>query len=119
MMAPHRPAKMTQGVTNSKCTIPEPTVFATAVPNKNAALKLKKAAQITAQNGVSTRVETTVAIELAASWKPLMKSKHSATRTITVTRSKVDSMRQECLTAAFCKASATSSQLSVVCSRNS
>src|SRR5258706_13307957 len=66
-----------------------------------------------------TRVETTVAIELAASWKPLMKSKHSATRTITVTSSNVDSMRQECLTATFCKASATSSQLSVVCSRNS
>ena len=36
------------------------------------ATKLKKAAHATACLGVSTRVETTVAIELAASWKPLM-----------------------------------------------
>jgi hypothetical protein len=33
----------------------------------NAAMKLKKAAQITALPGDSTRVETTVAIEFAAS----------------------------------------------------
>jgi hypothetical protein len=33
---------------------------------------LKKAAQMTAIRGVRTRVETTVAIELAASWKPLV-----------------------------------------------
>jgi hypothetical protein len=32
---------------------------------------LKKAAQITASRGDSTRVDTTVAMELAASWKPL------------------------------------------------
>ncbi len=53
-------------------TIPEPTVFATAVPNTKAATKLKKAAHTTACPGDSTRVDTTVAIELAASWKPLM-----------------------------------------------
>ena len=47
--------------------MPEPTVLATAVPNPNAATKLKKAAQITALPGVRTRVDTTVAIELAAS----------------------------------------------------
>ena len=47
--------------------MPEPTVLATAVPKPNAAAKLKKAAQITALPGDSTRVETTVAIELAAS----------------------------------------------------
>ena len=47
--------------------MPEPTVLATAVPKKNAATKLKKAAQITACPGDNTRVETTVAIELAAS----------------------------------------------------
>ena len=43
-----------------------------AVPKVKAAMKLKKAAQTTAWPGGSTRVETTVAIELAASWKPLM-----------------------------------------------
>ena len=48
-------------------TSPAPTVLATAVPNVKAAMKLKKAAQMTALPGVRTRVETTVAIEFAAS----------------------------------------------------
>ena len=65
--------------------IPEPMVFATAVPKPNAATKLKNAAQMTALPGDSTRVETTVAMELAASWKPLMKSKMSATAMRTTT----------------------------------
>ena len=47
-------------------------MLATAVPKVNAATKLKNAAQMTACPGESTRVDTTVAIELAASWKPLM-----------------------------------------------
>ena len=42
-------------------------------------MKLKAAAHTTAANGGSTRVATTVAIELAASWKPLTKSNSSAT----------------------------------------
>ena len=71
-IAPIRPAKITANVTTLMSTRPEPTVLATAVPNVNAATKLKNAAQITALPGVSTRVETTVAIEFAASWKPLM-----------------------------------------------
>ncbi len=37
--------------------------------------------------GLDTRVDTTVAIELALSWKPLMKSKTSATATIRTTYS--------------------------------
>ena len=52
--------------------MPEPTVLATAVPKVNAATKLKNAAHTTALPGESTRVDTTVAIELAASWNPLM-----------------------------------------------
>jgi hypothetical protein len=47
--------------------MPEPTVCATPVPKKNAAAKLKNAAQRTACPASDTRVETTVAIELAAS----------------------------------------------------
>jgi hypothetical protein len=35
--------------------------------------------------GLSTPVETTVAIELAASWKPFMKSNSSASTTSTTT----------------------------------
>src|SRR6266849_9274715 len=58
--------------------MPLPMVLATFTPPPKAAMKLKKAAQKTATRGESTRVETTVAMELAASWKPLMKSKISA-----------------------------------------
>ena len=58
---------MTANVTMWMSTRPDPTVFATAVPNVNAAMKLKAAAQITALPGDSTRVDTTVAIEFAAS----------------------------------------------------
>ena len=42
-------------------------------------MKLKKAAQATAYCGRSTRVDTMVAIELAASFMPLRKSNASAT----------------------------------------
>jgi hypothetical protein len=42
-------------------------VSATLGAKKNIAMKLKKAAQSTASLGERTRVETTVAIELAAS----------------------------------------------------
>src|SRR5947209_7403734 len=44
------------------------------------ATKLKNAAHRTADRGLSTRVETTVATELAASCRPLRKSKVRATR---------------------------------------
>ena len=71
-IAPVSPPKITAKVTTSMSIIPEPTVVATAVPKVNAATKLKKAAQMTALPGESTRVDTTVAIELAASWNPLM-----------------------------------------------
>jgi len=47
--------------------IPPPMVFATAVPSRNAAKKLKNAAHTTASFGDKTRVETTVAMLLAAS----------------------------------------------------
>src|SRR5512143_3052310 len=73
-MAPSSPHRMTYTVTIFRSTRPEPTVFATPVPKLTADTKLKKAAQTTACRGVSTRVATTVAIELAASWNPLTKS---------------------------------------------
>jgi hypothetical protein len=44
------------------------------VPTTKTAPKLNTAAHSTAICGVKTRVATTVAIEFAASWKPLMKS---------------------------------------------
>ena len=89
-MAPTSAAKITTSTMvspwarrSSKWMIPLPMVLATLswAPQSTGAaeMKLKKAAQATAMSGVSTRVETTVAMELAASWKPLMKSKASAT----------------------------------------
>jgi len=48
-------------------TTPLPMVVATCTPSPKAATKLKKAAHTTATRGDSTRVETTVAIEFAAS----------------------------------------------------
>ena len=49
------------------------------------ATKLKKAAKTTACCGFSTPVETTVAIEFAASWKPFMKSNATASTTSSAT----------------------------------
>ncbi|HSG39827.1 MAG TPA: hypothetical protein VLE27_09340 [Thermoanaerobaculia bacterium] len=49
-------------------------------------MKLKNAAQATAFWGESTRVETTVAMELAASWKPFRKSNVSATMMMKISR---------------------------------
>ena len=68
------------------CTILE-IVSATLGAKRNMATKLKNAAHRTASRGESTRVETTVAIELAASWKPLMTSKASAIATVMMTSS--------------------------------
>ena len=67
-------------VTASVSTSPLPIVEATAPPN-NAPVRLKNAAIAIAWRGVSTRVETTVAIAFAASWKPLLYSKMTAAKT--------------------------------------
>src|SRR5512137_3071999 len=74
-MAPNKPASKTFWSTISMCTMPLPIVLATAVPKTKAATKFQKAAQATARKGVSTRVETTVAMELAASCQPFENSK--------------------------------------------
>src|SRR6266545_6003072 len=93
MIAPASPPRMTAKVTILMSIMPFPTVFATAVPKVKAATKLKNAAQMTALPGDSTRVETTVAIEFAASWKPLMKSKVSATKISAMTARRFASIR--------------------------
>src|ERR1700687_4659728 len=69
--------------------MPLPMVLATAVPKTKAATKFQKAAQATARNGVSTRVETTVAIELAASCQPLENSKVNVRATTRMRRWKL------------------------------
>ena len=77
-IAPHSAAKMTPTVTTPGATIPLPTVVATLRPKTRKAMKLKNDAHSTASEGRSTRVETTVAIEFAASLSPLRKSNSSA-----------------------------------------
>jgi hypothetical protein len=63
---------MTVGVTVLISIMPFPIVEATAVPNMRKATKLKKAAQTTARRGESTRVDTIVEMELAASCMPFV-----------------------------------------------
>src|ERR1700685_1055537 len=74
--------------------MPLPIVPATAVPNTNAAIKFQNAAHATARNGVSTRVDTTVAIEFAASCQPLENSKASVRKTTTIRSEKLDMGRR-------------------------
>src|SRR5512143_2146319 len=78
-IAPANAPKITRELTTSASTIPRPTVSATCKPKNRKATKLKNAAQATAYWGRSTRVETMVAIEFAASFMPLRKSNASAT----------------------------------------
>src|ERR671935_2228829 len=64
---------------------PLATFFATAVVTKGPA-RFATAATSTATRGVTARVPTEVAIAFAVSWKPLVKSKPSATTTTTTKR---------------------------------
>jgi hypothetical protein len=68
--------------------MPLPTVAATLRWKTKIAATLKKAANATAVCGRSTPVETTVAMEFAASWKPFMKSNTSASSTSIATTQK-------------------------------
>src|SRR3989344_8059786 len=86
IIAPKSPPSTTIGVTTLISIRPLPMVFATAVPKTKNAMKLKNAAHTTACRGERTRVETIVAMELAASCTPLVKSKIRATATIPMTR---------------------------------
>jgi len=84
-IAPSSAPKITLGSTTEIWIMPCPIVRATAVPTVNAAAKLKAAAQSTAGSGLSTRVPTTVAMEFAESWKPLLKSNRNAIAMIAMT----------------------------------
>src|SRR6187402_909614 len=85
VVAPTRAPNTTWVSTTSGWTMPLPTVAATLRWKMKIATRLKKAANTTAVVGLSTPVETTVAIELAASWKPFMKSNAIASATSMIT----------------------------------
>ena len=100
-MAPARPAK-TRPIETALASMILAISLATFSGSTRKAAKFQKAAQITACTGVSTRVATTVAIELAVSWNPFTKSKTSAIATTRTTSSNgvdIDRSDQACLTA--------------------
>ncbi|OPZ66831.1 MAG: hypothetical protein BWY82_02916 [Verrucomicrobia bacterium ADurb.Bin474] len=66
-MAPPKAASTRKLFTTPGWTIPVPMVLATGIPAMKMAVKLKKEAHTTALWGESTRVDTTVAMELAES----------------------------------------------------
>ena len=70
-IAPTSAANTTRGSMISALMMPLPIVSATWRPKNRKAMKLKKAAQKTAYCGRRTRVETIVAMELAASCRPV------------------------------------------------
>ena len=80
-IAPLNAPKITVGSMMAVSTMPVPMVCATCNPKKAKAMKLKNAAQITANCGRSTLVDTMVAMELAASCNPFRKSNSSAIAT--------------------------------------
>src|SRR5215211_4264383 len=82
MIAATRAAATSVWVDSSGGMMPLPTVVATAVPD-SAPTKFSTPAIRTARPGDRTRVATTVAIALAVSWKPLMKSNVSPRRMMT------------------------------------
>jgi hypothetical protein len=79
-IAPANAAATISWVTKSELTIPAPTILATAVDMK-APATLRTPAAMTATSGLTTLVETTVAMELALSCQPFEKSKRSANTT--------------------------------------
>src|SRR5581483_52432 len=76
--APNSAPKTTYWSTISAWMVSLPTVAATVSGKMMTAMKLNNAAMATAVCGFNTRVETMVAMALAASWKPFMKSNSSA-----------------------------------------
>ena len=80
MMAPASPAKMTGSVTRSWLTMPLAIVAATE-RDRNAPARFSTAATLTAVRGLKAPVAIEVAMALAVSWKPLVKSKASAVPT--------------------------------------
>src|SRR5215218_1524910 len=80
VIAPTRPAKITTGVITASLTIPPEMVLATST-DRNAPARFRHPATATATLGRNAPVAIEVAIALAVSWKPFVKSKISAVAT--------------------------------------
>src|SRR3954453_12884986 len=76
-MAPTSPAKMTTGLISFSSTSPPEMVLATCT-DRHAPTRFRHAATATAVRGRKAPVAIDVAMALAVSWKPLVKSKTTA-----------------------------------------
>ena len=83
-MAPTSPAKITTGLMSVSSTSPPEIVFATWTDRK-APARFRQAAIATAILGRNAPVAIDVAMALAVSWKPFVKSKTNAVNTTTTT----------------------------------
>lgn len=86
IIAPIIAAKIRFTVMTWLSIMPFPIVVAMAVPKTSGPARLKMAAMVTAFMGESTFVATTVAMALAESWNPLMKSKTKAMIIVKMTK---------------------------------
>ena len=83
-MAPTRPPRITCGVIRASSTSPLEMVRATCT-DRNAPIRFSTPARSTAVRGFSAPVAIEVAIALAVSWKPFVKSNTSAVMTTAIT----------------------------------
>jgi hypothetical protein len=86
------PARIMGRVITSGLTIPLAIVAATS-RETNAPRKLRMAAPKTAKRGDIALVEILVAIALAVSWKPFVKSKNKARITTVIKRKSIVTLR--------------------------
>src|SRR6476660_167335 len=91
-MAPTRPPKMIAGVILASSTSPPEMVLATAV-EMNAPTRFSTPEMATATFGRNAPVAMEVAIALAVSWKPLVKSKMRAVMMTASTRKETSTTR--------------------------
>ncbi len=84
MIAPTSPPKMIAGVILASSTMPPEMVLATST-DRNAPTRLRTADSATAVRGLSAPVAMEVAMALAVSWNPLVKSKMRAVTTTMIT----------------------------------
>ena len=90
--APVSPAPMTGTMISGDTSTILATVSATAAPSRKGPTRFASEAMMTAGTGLAARVATSVAMALAASWKPVVSAKARATRmAATRTRSKAHS----------------------------
>ncbi len=91
-IAPTRPPKITSGVIRASSTSPPEMVRATCT-ERNAPTRFSTPASRTATRGRSAPLAIEVAIALAVSWNPFVKSKTNAVSTTATTTTDISALR--------------------------